>query len=197
MARVIAFANQKGGVAKTTTALSIAAALAEMGRRVLAVDMDPQGALTYSMGVDPDTLDETVNDVLIRKLPIEKVLVSREVDLVPANIDLAGAETVLLAKTGREYALQRALRDIVRDYDYVLIDCPPSLGILTINGLTAASEVLVPLQAEALSHRGVGQLLETLADIRHFTNPGLRILGLIATIYDGRSRHAQEVLADI
>jgi chromosome partitioning protein len=114
MARAIAFANQKGGVAKTTTALSIAAGLAEMERRVLAVDMDPQGALTYSMGVDPDTLNETVNDVLIRKLPIEKVLVSREVDLVPANIDLAGAEAVLLAKTGREYALERALRDVHR-----------------------------------------------------------------------------------
>jgi chromosome partitioning protein len=197
MARAIAFANQKGGVAKTTTALSIAAALAEMERRVLAVDMDPQGALTYSMGVDPDTLDETVNDVLIRKLPIEKVLVSREVDLVPANIDLAGAEAVLLAKTGREYALERALRDVHRTYDYILIDCPPSLGILTINGLTAAKEMVVPLQCEALSHRGVGQLLETLEDIRHFTNPDLAMLGVIPTMFDGRSNHAKEVLADV
>jgi chromosome partitioning protein len=197
MARAIAFANQKGGVAKTTTALSIAAALAEMERRVLAVDMDPQGALTYSMGVDPDTLDETVNDVLIRKLPIEKVLVSREVDLVPANIDLAGAEAVLLAKTGREYALERALRDVHRGYDYILIDCPPSLGILTINGLTAANEMVVPLQCEALSHRGVGQLLETLEDIRHFTNPDLAMLGVIPTMFDGRSNHAKEVLADV
>ena len=197
MARAIAFANQKGGVAKTTTALSIAAALAEMERRVLAVDMDPQGALTYSMGVDPDTLDETVNDVLIRKLPIEKVLISREVDLVPANIDLAGAEAVLLAKTGREYALQRALRDVDRGYDYILIDCPPSLGILTINGLTAANEIVVPLQCEALSHRGVGQLLETLEDIRRFTNPDLAMLGVIPTMFDGRSNHAKEVLADV
>jgi chromosome partitioning protein len=197
MARTIAFANQKGGVAKTTSALSIAAALAERERRVLAVDMDPQGALTYSMGVDPDALDETVNDVLIRKLPIEKVLVSREVDLVPANIDLAGAEAVLLAKTGREYALERALRDVTRGYDYILIDCPPSLGILTINGLTAAKEIVVPLQCEALSHRGVGQLLETLEDIRHFTNPDLAMLGLIPTMFDGRSNHAKEVLADV
>jgi chromosome partitioning protein len=197
MARAIAFANQKGGVAKTTTALSIAAALAEMERRVLAVDMDPQGALTYSMGVDPDTLDETVNDVLIRKLPVEKVLISREVDLVPANIDLAGAEAVLLAKTGREYALERALRDVQRGYDYILIDCPPSLGILTINGLTAAKEIVVPLQCEALSHRGVGQLLETLEDIRHFTNPDLKMRGLIPTMFDGRSNHAKEVLADV
>ena len=197
MARVIAFANQKGGVAKTTTTLSIGAALAEMGRTVLAVDMDPQAALTYSMGVDPDALDETVNDTLVRRLPVEKVIVSREIDLIPANIDLAGAEAILLAKTGREYALDRALRDIVGNYDYIVIDCPPSLGILTINSLTAAHEVVIPLQCEALSHRGVGQLVETLADIRHFTNPNLAVLGVIPTLYDGRSRHAREVLADV
>jgi len=197
VARVIAFANQKGGVAKTTTTLSIGAALAEMGRTVLAVDMDPQAALTYSMGVDPDALDETVNDTLVRRLPVEKVIVSREIDLIPANIDLAGAEAILLAKTGREYALDRALRDIVGNYDYIVIDCPPSLGILTINSLTAAHEVVIPLQCEALSHRGVGQLVETLADIRHFTNPNLAVLGVIPTLYDGRSRHAREVLADV
>ena len=197
MARVVALANQKGGVAKTTSSLALAAAMAELGRRVLAVDLDAQGALTYSLGVDPDTLDETVNDVLIRRLPIEKVTMEREVMLAPANIDLAGAEAVLLAKTGREYALQRALRDIDGDYDYVFIDCPPSLGILTINGLTAAHEVLIPLQCEALSHRGVGQLLETLQDIRHFTNPNLAITGVLPTMFDGRSRHAREVLADV
>ena len=197
MARVIAFANQKGGVAKTTTTLSIGTALAERGRTVLAVDMDPQAALTYSMGIDPDALSETVNDILVRRLPVEKVLVSREIDLVPANIDLAGAEAILLAKTGREYALERALRDVDGAYDYIVIDCPPSLGILTINGLTAAGEVIIPLQCEALSHRGVGQLVETLADIRHFTNPNLSITGVIPTMYDGRSRHAREVLADV
>lgn len=197
MARIIAFANQKGGVAKTTTTLSLAAALVERGRSVLVIDMDPQGALTFSLGIDPDSLDETINDVLIRRLPIEKVLIQREVDLVPSNIDLAGAEAVLLAKTGREYALQRALRDVTDRYDYVLIDCPPSLGILTINALTAAQEVLIPLQCEALSHRGVGQLLETVEDIRHFTNPELKIGGMIPTMYDDRSRHVQEVLADV
>ena len=197
MARIIAFANQKGGVAKTTSTVSIAAALAEAGRRVLAVDIDPQGALTYSLGVDPDDLQETVNDVLVRRLPIEKVIITREVDLVPANIDLAGAEAVLLAKTGREYALERALRDVTGRYDFVLIDCPPSLGILTINGLTAAQEVVIPLQCEALSHRGVGQLLETMRDIRHFTNPHLEIAGIIPTMYDGRTRHAREVLEDV
>lgn len=194
--RILAFANQKGGVAKTTTTLSIAAALAERGRRVLAVDMDPQGALTYSMGKEPDTIDETINDVLVRRIPMEKVTISGEVDVVPANIDLAGAEAVLLAKTGREYALQRALRE-VSGYDFILIDCPPSLGILTINALTAANEVVIPMQCEALSHRGVGQLLETIDDIRRFTNPGLRVVGLVPTQFDGRSRHAQEVLADI
>ncbi len=196
-ARVIAFANQKGGVAKTTTTLSVGAALAEMGKAVLAVDLDPQAALTYSMGVDPDALGETVNDVLVRRLPVEKVLISREIDLVPANIDLAGAEAILLAKTGREYALERALRDVTARYDYIVIDCPPSLGILTINGLTAAGEVVIPLQCEALSHRGVGQLVETLADIRHFTNPNLAISGVIPTMYDGRSKHARQVLNDV
>jgi len=197
MVRIIAFANQKGGVAKTTTTVSIAAALGERGRRVLAIDLDPQGALTYSLGIDPDALDETINDVLIRRLPMQKVIQAREVDLVPANIDLAGAEAVLLAKTGREYALERALREVLPMYDYVLIDCPPSLGILTINGLTAAQEVVIPLLAEALSHRAVGQLIETLGDIRHFTNPDLEVIGLVATMFDGRTRHAREVLADI
>ena len=197
MARIIAFANQKGGVAKTTTTLSVAVALAEQGLRVLTVDLDPQGALTFALGIDPDSIEETINDVLVRRLPVEKVIVSREVDVVPANIDLAGAEAVLLAKTGREYALQRSLREVEDNYDYVLIDCPPSLGILTINGLTAANEVLIPLQCEALSHRGVGQLLETLGDIRHFTNPSLKVTGIIPTMYDGRSLHAQMVLADV
>ena len=197
VARIIAFANQKGGVAKTTSTLSLSAALAERSRRVLAVDLDPQGALTYSLGVDPDTLDETINDVLVRRLPIEKVILAGELDLVPANIDLAGAEAVLLAKTGREYALERAFREITGRYDFIMIDCPPSLGILTINGLTAAQEVVIPVQCEALSHRGVGQLLETMRDIRHFTNPHLEITGIIATMYDGRTRHAREVLADV
>ena len=197
MARIIAFANQKGGVAKTTSTLATGAALAESGRRVLAVDMDAQGALTFSLGLDPDDLDETVNDVLVRRLPIEKVVIGREIDLVPSNIDLAGAEAILLAKTGREYALQRALRDVGETYDYILVDCPPSLGILTINGLTAAQEVVIPLQCEALSHRGVGQLIETLNDIRHFTNPDLAISGLIPTMFDGRLRHAKEVLSDV
>ncbi len=197
MTRIVAFANQKGGVAKTTSALAIGAALSEMDLRVLAIDMDPQGALSYCMGVDPDTLEETINDVLVRRLPLDKIVITRETDLAPSNIDLAGAEAILLAKTGREFALQRALRETLETYDYVLIDCPPSLGILTINALTAAQEVLIPLQCEALSHRGVGQLLETIGDIRQFTNPDLVVTGLLPTQYDGRSRHAREVLDDV
>jgi chromosome partitioning protein len=197
MSRVIAFANQKGGVAKTTTTLSIGAALCERGRDVLLVDLDPQGALTYSLGFDPDGMEETVNDVLLHRLPIEKAVIAGRPDLVPANIDLAGADVVLLAKTGREYIFERALRDVVDSYDFVLIDCPPSLGILTINGLTSATEVVIPLQAEALSHRGVGQLLETIADIRRFTNPGLKVSGMVATMFDSRTRHAREVLEDV
>jgi chromosome partitioning protein len=197
MPRIIAFANQKGGVAKSTSTLSVAAAIAELDHAVLAIDMDPQGALTYSLGVDPDELDETINDVLVRRLAIEKVILEREIAFVPANIDLAGAEAVLLSKTGREYALERALREIEGRYDFVLIDCPPSLGILTINALTAAHEVAIPLQCEALSHRGVGQLIETLNDIRHFTNPDLKIAGVIPTMYDGRSNHARSVLEDV
>jgi chromosome partitioning protein len=147
--------------------------------------------------VDPDSVEETINDVLVRRLPIEKVVIHREVDVAPANIDLAGAEAVLLTKTGREFALERALREAFDAYDFVILDCPPSLGILTINGLTAAREVVIPLQCEALSHRGVGQLLETMNDIRHFTNPELRVIGVIPTMYDGRSRHAREVLEDV
>lgn len=197
MSRVTAVANQKGGVAKTTSTLALGAALAEEGKRVLVVDMDPQAALTYSLGVDPDSLDETVNDVLVRRLDVRKVILERELDLVPSNIDLAGAEAILLTKTGREYALQRALRDVVSDYDRILIDCPPSLGILTINALTAADDVIIPLLCEALSHRGVGQLLETLDDIRHFTNPELKVAGLIPTLFDGRTRHSREVLRDV
>lgn len=197
LSRITAFANQKGGVAKTTSTLAVASALAEMGRQVLVIDMDPQAALTYSLGVDPDALDETVNDVLVRRLPLEQVILEREVNLVPSNIDLAGAEAILLTKTGREYALQRALREVASTYDRILIDCPPSLGILTINALTVAHDVVIPLQCEALSHRGVGQLLETLEDIRHFTNPDLKVAGVLPTMYDGRTRHSREVLEDV
>ena len=199
MSRTIAVANQKGGVAKTTTVAALGAALAERGRSVLVVDLDPQACLTYSLGFDPDELDPTVHDVLVgRSKAADAVLEVEEESLsvLPSNIDLAGAEAYLLMRTGREYALRQAL-ETVEDFDVVLIDCPPSLGVLTINGLTAADEVVIPLQCETLSHRGVGQLLETIDDVKRMTNHDLVIRGLIPTMFDGRTRHAREVLDDV
>src|SRR4029078_782692 len=197
MARVLAVANQKGGVAKPTTLHSLAVGLAELGERVLVIDLDPQACLTFSMGLDPDGLDASVHDVFVRSTPAAKVIQSIEgVDLLPATIDLAGSEVHLLTRTGREHALARAIAPLGPRYDTVLVDCPPSLGVLTINGLTVADQVLIPLQCEALSHRGVAQLLETIDDVRLFANPALTVRGIIATLYDGRKRHGRAILAD-
>ena len=200
-------ANQKGGVAKTTTTHAIGYALAELGRRVLLVDLDPQACLTFSLGFDPDSLDRSIHDVFVRKakvadvrLHVDSISTSTKaaaegvLDILPATIDLAGSEVHLLTRTGREHVLARALQPVAADYDYILIDCPPSLGVLTINGLTAASEVIIPLQCEALSHRGVGQLLETIEDVRAFANPQLSVRGVVATMFDERTRHARSVL---
>jgi chromosome partitioning protein len=198
--RVIAIANQKGGVAKTTTVAALAAALAERGRSVLAVDLDPQACLTYSLGFEPDKLDPTVQDVLVGRCAIAEAVVQDEdesFDLVPSNIDLAGAEAYLLMRTGREYALRQALEDLDGTYQLILLDCPPSLGVLTINALTAADEVVIPLQCETLSHRGVGQLLSTIDDVKRLTNRGLRVTGLLPTMFDSRTNHAREVLEDV
>ena len=201
MARVIAVANQKGGVAKTTSVHALGFALSELGRRVLLVDLDPQACLTFSVGFDPDGLDLSLHDVLVRKMKVADVrrhLDGAEgLDIVPSMIDLAGSEVHLLTRTAREHVLKRALDTVADEYDYILIDCPPSLGILTINGLTAADEVVVPLQCEALSHRGVGQLLETVSDVRMFANADLVVRGVIATMYDGRTVHGRSVLEDI
>lgn len=197
-ARIIAIANQKGGVAKTTTTQSLAAAMTEQGRAVLAVDADPQGSLTFSLGYDPDAIEPTITDVLLDRIPVSRVVLGHdETDLVPSNLDLAGAEMALLNRTGREYALRAALEDVIDTYDVILIDCPPSLGVLTLNALTAADRVVIPLQCETLSHRGVSQLLETIADVQKLTNRDLEIAGLVATMYDARLRHAQEVLDDV
>jgi chromosome partitioning protein len=198
MPRVIAIANQKGGVAKTTTVHSLGAALVERGLRVLLVDLDPQACLTFSMGMGGDNLNGSLHDVIVHRTPADEVLVKvGELHLLPATIDLAGAEIYLLSKTGREYALARALEPLLSGYDVVLIDCPPSLGILTINGLTAADEVLIPLQCESLSQRGVAQLLETVDDVRSFTNADLAVAGVVATMFDGRTRLAQDVLSSV
>jgi chromosome partitioning protein len=201
VARVLAVANQKGGVAKTTTVHALGFALSGLGRRVLLVDLDPQACLTFSVGLDPDALDLSLHDVLVRSFKVADARRRVEgvpgLDILPSTIDLAGSEVHLLTRTAREHVLQRALTPVLEDYDLVLIDCPPSLGILTINGLTAASEVLVPLQCEALSHRGVGQLLETIADVNMFANADLKVRGVIATMYDGRTVHGRSVLDDM
>src|SRR5438034_5876517 len=198
MARVLAVANQKGGVAKTTTVHSLGAALAERGLRVLLVDLDPQACLTYSVGLEPADLTGSLHDVIVHQKPAEEVRAKvGELHILPSTIDLAGAEIYLLSKTGREYALARAIEPIAGSYDVVLVDCPPSLGILTINGLTAADEVLIPLQCEGLSHRGVGQLLETIGDVRRLTTKALNVRGIIPTMYDPRTQHSREILEDV
>src|SRR5689334_23601280 len=161
-AKVIAFANQKGGVAKTTTTLNLAVAFAEEGHRVLCVDMDPQGNLTMSQGVDPDTVEKSMYDVLVHHTPIREIIRRREIDVACSSIDLAGAEIAMSTQIGRERSLEKAFQPIKEDYDYIFIDTPPSLGLLTINALTAADKVIVPVQCEYLSMRGLIQLQNTL-----------------------------------
>ena len=192
-------ANQKGGVAKTTTVASTGAALAEAGRKVLLIDLDPQACLTFAMGIEADQVQFSVHDVLLGRLgPRMAIMATPEgPDLLPASIELSGAEMQLANRTGREYVLREALDEVSGDYDIVLIDCSPSLGVLTINALTAAHEVLIPMQAETLSHRGVAQLLETVEDVRRYTNRDLTVLGVLPTMYDGRTRLSREVIADI
>lgn len=198
MGAVIAFANQKGGVAKTTTVHSLADAFGELGKSVLMVDLDPQASLTFANGIDPDALETSLHDVILGRMSAADVLIDCEAGaLIPSSIDLSGAEIHLLTKTGREFAVRRALKPLIGDFDYILIDCGPSLGILTLNGLTAADHVAIPFQCETLSHRGVGQLLETVADVRTYTNEDLQVLGAIATMYDGRTNLAKQVLAQV
>jgi len=198
MSSVLAVTNQKGGVGKTTTTHTLGEAMAETGVSVLLVDLDPQACLTYAAGLDPENLETSIHDVFTgRRRAEDAVLTAGHCSMLPASIDLAGSEIALATKVGREHALARALAPIRSEFDVVLIDCPPSLGILTINGLTAADAVLIPLQCETLSHRGVGQLLETIADIRAYTQPNLVVLGAIATMFDGRSRHPREIAADV
>jgi chromosome partitioning protein len=193
-AKVIAFANQKGGVAKTTTTLNLAAAFVEEGHRVLCVDMDPQGNLTMSQGIDPDSLETSMFDVLVHDLPIRDIIRTREVDVACASIDLAGAEIAMSTKIGRERSLAKALRAIRGDYDFICIDTPPSLGLLTINALTAADKVIVPVQCEYLSMRGLVQLQNTLAMIQENLNPDVDIAGILPTMVDTRTLHAKEAI---
>src|SRR5919112_5301230 len=194
LGQVIAFANQKGGVAKTTSTLNLAVALKEEGFDVLAVDLDPQGNLTMSQGMNPDQVERSMFDVLVHSLPIEEVIHRAEVDLAAASLDLAGAELALSSMIGRERALQKALIPVRSQYEYILIDTPPSLGLLTINALTASDGVIVPVQCEYLSLRGLIQLENTLAMIRDNLNPDVRIKGILPTMFDGRTLHAREAV---
>jgi chromosome partitioning protein len=200
-ARVIALCNQKGGVGKTTTTINLGAALAEVGRRVLLVDFDPQGALSVGLGVEPHQLDRTAYNLLMeRNVTIDDVLLKTSVpgmDLLPSNIDLSAAEVQLVGEVAREQTLARALSPALAAYDFVLIDCQPSLGLLTVNALTAAHGVIVPLECEFFSLRGVALLIDTIEKVRERLNPTLQLDGILATMYDGRTLHGREVYARV
>ncbi len=195
----IAVANQKGGVAKTTTVASLGTALGELKQRVLLVDLDPQGSLTFSLGIDPEDLDVTVAEVLLGTSLAEDAIVITDdgLHLLPSNVSLSQAEEQLVGRTGREQRLRVALDKVADDYDWILLDCPPALGVLTVGALSAADSVLIPIQAETLAHRGVGQLLDTIHDVKQFINSKLVVMGVLPTMYDGRTTHAQNVVRAI
>ncbi len=193
-AQVISFANQKGGVAKTTTTLNLAVAFAEKGHRVLCVDLDPQSNLTMSQGIDPDSLELSMYDVLVNRVSIREVIRKREIDVACSSIDLAGAEIAMSTQIGRERSLQKAFAPILEDYDFICIDTPPSLGLITINALTASNKVIVPVQCEYLSMRGLIQLQNTVAMVKEDLNPDLEIEGILPTLVDTRTVHAKEAI---
>jgi chromosome partitioning protein len=200
-ARVVSLCNQKGGVGKTTSAINLGAALAEVGRRVLLVDFDPQGALSAGLGVQPHQLDRTTYNLLMeRNVAIEDVLLKTSVpgiDLLPSNIDLSAAEIQLVGEVAREQTLARALAPVLDTYDFVLIDCQPSLGLLTINALTASHGVIIPLECEFFSLRGVALLIDTIEKVQQRLNPDLKLDGILATMYDGRTLHGREVFSRV
>jgi chromosome partitioning protein len=200
-ARIIALCNQKGGVGKTTSTINLGAALAEVGRRVLLVDFDPLGALSVGLGVQPHQLDRTAYNLLMeRNVTVDDVLLKTSVpgmDLLPSNIDLSAAEVQLVGEVAREQTLGRALRSSAETYDFILIDCQPSLGLLTVNALTAAHGVIIPLECEFFSLRGVALLMDTIDKVRERLNPDLRLEGILATMYDGRTLHSREVYARV
>ena len=200
MSVVIVIANQKGGVGKTTTAINLGSALNELGQRVLLVDLDPQSALSAGLGVDSYQLDETIYDVLVdSRVTMQSIIrpIRANLDVAPSNIDLAAAEIELISAIGREYIFKEALAPVRGNYDYILVDSPPSLGLLTINALTAADEVIIPLQCEYLALRGMRSLLETIEKVRAKLNPHLEIRGILGTMFNARTLHAQEVMEEI
>jgi chromosome partitioning protein len=198
MARTISLANQKGGVGKTTTAITLGSALAELGQRVLLVDFDPQGAATVGVGLNPNELDVTIYNLLLDRSVSPAGVVAKSpkagVDVLPANIDLAAAEVVLVSEVAREQALSRALAPLQDEYDFILVDCPPSLGLLTVNALTASNGVIIPMECEFFALRGMALLVDTIEKVRERLNPELHIEGIVATMYDSRTLHAREVL---
>jgi chromosome partitioning protein len=200
-AKIIAMCNQKGGVGKTTSTINLGAALAEYGRRVLLVDFDPQGALSVGLGVNPMELDRTIYNVLMeRHVTVDDVLLKTNIqgmDLVPSNIDLSAAEVQLVGEVAREQTLKRVLEPVLSDYDVVLIDCQPSLGLLTINALTASDGVIIPLECEFFSLRGVALLIQTIDKVKERLNPQLELEGILATMYDRRTVHGREVLTRV
>jgi chromosome partitioning protein len=200
-AKIMAICNQKGGVGKTTSTINLGAALAEYGRRVLLVDFDPQGALSVGLGVQPQQLDQTIYNVIMeRDVGVADVVMRTTVDgmdLLPSNIDLSAAEVQLVAEVGREHTLVRVLRPLIPHYDYILVDCQPSLGLLTVNALAAADGVLIPLECEFFSLRGVALLIDTIDKVRERLNPKLEITGILPTMYDPRTLHCREVMARV
>ncbi len=200
--RVISIANQKGGVGKTTTVINLGAALAELGKKVLLIDLDPQSALSVGFGIDSYELEETIYSALVESdsTNLESIThyeVRPNLDVVPANIDLAAAEMELISVIGREHILKEILEPVMERYDYILIDCPPSLGLLTINALTASNSVLIPLQCEYLALRGMRMLIEVIEKVQKKLNPSLKILGILGTMYNARTIHAKEVIQEI
>lgn len=199
--RIIAVVNQKGGVGKTTTTINLGAALAEQGARVLLVDFDPQGALSVGLGLNPNEIDVSVYNLLLdRNVGLDDVVVASKVpglDLVPSNIDLSAAEVILVSEVAREQLLKRCLEPAQARYDYVLIDCPPSLGLLTVNALTAAGSVIVPLECEYFALRGMALLMDTVAKVQERLNPDLEVMGIVATMLEARTIHGREVLSRV
>ena len=200
MGRIIAVANQKGGVGKTTTAINLSSCLAEKGKKVLAVDMDPQGNMTSGLGVDKNSVENTIYDLIIGESSIDEVLkkdIMKNLDIIPAHIDLSAAEIELIDVEDKEYIVRNVIKDIKDNYDYIIIDCPPSLSMLTINAMTTATSVLVPIQCEYYALEGLSQLIHTVDLVRDRLNPELEIEGVVFTMYDARTNLSLQVVENV